>query len=242
MITVDLIGRTGNQMFQIATCLALALDNNEEWRIPEFAINREEWPRLYKRVPTISMELMSEVPFIWREPTFAYTPIEFKPGGLRLHGYFQCEKYFAHQRAEVIRIFKREWPQERRRVGVVGIHVRRGDYLLYQNKHLSPTVEYLQEAMALFPAYKFLFVSDEIEWCKAFFPGHYYSDSEDTFADMALMASCEHQIISASTFSWWAAWLNENPNKVVVAPKIWFGPKNSHLDEKDIVPESWIRI
>ena len=55
------------------------------------------------------------------------------------------------------------------------------------------------------------------------------------------MSSCQHNIMANSSFSWWGAWLNKNPNKKVIAPSKWFGDM-ANLNESDIVPEGWIRI
>jgi hypothetical protein len=57
---------------------------------------------------------------------------------------------------------------------------------------------------------------------------------------MRLMSYCNHNIIANSSFSWWSAWLNKNPEKVIIAPKLWFG--NKKIINEDIVPKSWIRI
>jgi len=69
-----------------------------------------------------------------------------------------------------------------------------------------------------------------------------YSKGKTEVDDLRLMSCCEHNIIANSTFSWWGAWMNQNKNKIVVAPKVWFGAENFHLKTNDIVPETWIRM
>ena len=59
--------------------------------------------------------------------------------------------------------------------------------------------------------------------------------------DLWLMSLCKHNIIANSSFSWWGAWLNNNPNKKVIAPKKWFGD-HVNLNTSDLLPESWIKI
>ena len=56
------------------------------------------------------------------------------------------------------------------------------------------------------------------------------------------MSKISNNIIANSSFSWWAAWLNTNENKSIIAPKVWFGPKNAHLSRKDLTPEEWFLI
>ena len=60
--------------------------------------------------------------------------------------------------------------------------------------------------------------------------------------ELLLMSCCDHNIISNSTFSWWAAYLNDNPNKIVCYPSIWFGPDGQHNDTSDIGPTDWKKI
>ena len=55
-----------------------------------------------------------------------------------------------------------------------------------------------------------------------------------------LCHDCNHNIIANSSFSWWGAWLNKNPNKIVIAPKLWYA--NQKIENRDITPKNWLRI
>jgi hypothetical protein len=94
--------------------------------------------------------------------------------------------------------------------------------------------------MNKFPGYHFIFFSDDIPWCIQTF-GHRkdvtFSAGRKEMEDLQYMSTCEHHVCSASTFSWWGMWLNRNPNKRVIFPKLWFTPNWGGLDTKDIVPE-----
>jgi hypothetical protein len=85
--------------------------------------------------------------------------------------------------------------------------------------------------------------TDDIEWTKkniTFHPNTFVlSDQGFTPAvELVLMSSCQHNIIANSTFSWWSAWLNTNPSKIVVAPHSWTATKI----ESDIIPPTWKKI
>lgn len=243
MITVKLYGRNGNILFQIATCIATALRNGTTYCIPHQTVNPKIWKQPFA----------DRFPFcrpnggrIWEEPSHAYTPIP-KEKNLILHGYFQSEKYFSDYRDEVIKALGFQWQPK---LGIVSIHVRRGDYLQLQDKHPVVTLYYLDKSMSYFWELgyrKFKFFSDDIEWCKEHFShSEYYlfSEGKTELQDMQEMSECEHHIISNSSFSWWGAWLNRNPRKIVICPseKSWFGKDNAHLNTKDLCPESWIRM
>lgn len=169
-----------------------------------------------------------------------------------LDGYWQSEKYFAHCREEVLRAFAFNWTPK---PGCCSIHVRRGDYLKYPDKHPVITTEYLDQAISYIcqntGVNNFLVFSDDIPHCKEwissrlYYGCHFeYSEGRTEQEDLELMSGCEHHIISNSTFSWWASWLGQNPDKVVISPSKdnWFGPGNKHLDTSDLIPESWIQI
>jgi hypothetical protein len=121
----------------------------------------------------------------------------------------------------------------------VSIHVRRGDYVDNPVLYLLP-LEYYRQAMAMFPQERFLVFSDDIDWCteqRIFRQDNcefVYETAQSPFdrregavADLNRMAACKHNIVANSCFSWWAAWLNPNPDKRVVSPKIWDRRGNS---------------
>ena len=86
-----------------------------------------------------------------------------------------------------------------------------------------------------------LVFSDDIKWCKDNFtegPFIFVGGGED-YIDLHLMSKCKNNIIANSSFSWWGAWLNNNENKRVIAPKDWFGSSNSHLNTDDLIPGDW---
>ena len=68
------------------------------------------------------------------------------------------------------------------------------------------------------------------------------NDDAHNYLDLILMSHCKHQIIANSTFSWWGAWLNQNPEKIVIAPKMWFVDQKMNAQTKDLIPKDWLRI
>lgn len=131
----------------------------------------------------------------------------------------------------------------------VSLHVRRDDYLTKQyadgfggictTDYYNGAVEYLRTKVDNPSFYIF---SDDLEWCKSNLdiPNAVFVDwnrGADSWQDMYIMSKCKHNIIANSTFSWWGAWLNSNPDKMVIAPSVWW---NGLKD--DVVPNTWIRI
>ena len=131
---------------------------------------------------------------------------------------------------------------------VVSIHIRRGDYLQSPNHHPVISLNYCMKAIKQFPRdYKVVVFSDDINWCKteAFFGDKFkFIEGQTDIEDFYLMSMCVNNIICNSSFSWWAAWLNSNPDKIVIAPMDdrWFGPAYDHFDTKDLYPEEWIKM
>ena len=92
----------------------------------------------------------------------------------------------------------------------------------------------------------FYVFSDDLWWCRENFKGQEFTIvSHDYLGEkckyyMKLMSECNHTIIPNSSFAWWAAWLNKNPQKIVIAPQKWFNVPERN--SKDLLPESWIRL
>lgn len=179
-----------------------------------------------------------------------------------LDGYWQSEKYF-HDFGDLIRseLILRDglpkssshWEQKIGDCESISIHVRRGDYVANPANHsifgiCSPeyyirSVDLIQSSLP--NAHLFLF-SDDPNWVRENLvpklgnKAEVMPVSEDPAQDMYLMSRCRHNIIANSTFSWWAAWLNPNPGKVVVAPSVWF--KQAERESPDLIPREWKRL
>ena len=71
-----------------------------------------------------------------------------------------------------------------------------------------------------------------------------YADDKDPFSALYHMSLCKNNVICNSTFGWWGSWLGEanTVDKVIVAPKLWFGEGHASLNPKDIIPERWLKL
>jgi len=189
-----------------------------------------------------------------------------KKGDVYLDGYWHNEKYFQSIRSILEWEFSLKEPlseageraaAEIKAAGASGksavsLHVRRGDYAsdpATHKYHGLMTTEYYGGAIEIIKSrvgdIKVFVFSDEIEWVKEHIPlkdEHYFVTNPKIpfYEEVYLMSLCEHNIIANSSFSWWAAWLNQNPNKIVVAPKKWLAKTgNDYYHE---IPDSWIKI
>lgn len=241
MLTAKLNGGLCNQLFQIAATYALALDNDDEcaFYFDSPVINQGNPARTYK---TNVLSNVKELPvdwqpeFYWQEPDLNYHPIPYHKN-MMLIGYFGSEKYFGHHKEEIIRLFK---PPMARLNNHTSLHVRRGDYLKFTNVFYCLDAEYYQKALRYIDSKVIFMVSDDPAWCTDNIKDNraILFKSQNDWEDLFLQATCDHNIIANSTFSWWGSYLNENPDKIVIAPKKW------HVEEisKDIFCNNWILI
>jgi hypothetical protein len=240
-------GRTGNQFFQVAATIGAAVRHGYRPQFPGWKTSEILSEHFDQRLE------LQRISGVYNEPHFHYAPIPDTPD-LDLFGFFQSPRYFAGYE-DLIRQYFRPSPRlgdaiNSRFAGLlskptVGLHVRRADYVGLSHAFVPLPVEYYRAAMRLFPSDShFVAFSDDPGWCREAFKndGVEVMSGNPGYADLYLMASCKHQIIANSSFSWWAAYLNANPEKRVVAPKTWFGPALGQNDTRDLLPGEWVTI
>jgi len=125
----------------------------------------------------------------------------------------------------------------------VAIHIRRGDFVGNISRGNICNLTYYENAKKYFKDsnYKWFIFSDDIKWCKKnlnMFDNPVFVEGNPNHIDFELMKNCKHFIIANSSFSWWVAWLNENPDKIVCYPNVW----NKHIQTKICFPEEWIEV
>ncbi|MDE3046074.1 MAG: alpha-1,2-fucosyltransferase [Verrucomicrobiota bacterium] len=256
-VTAELMGQLGNQMFIIAATVSLALDHQATAIFPDLIRNKQynipfNYKRLFSSLPVL---LPNPVSRVYNEPRFSYEPIPYQPN-MKLSGYFQSEKYFASHKEEIRELFappadvmtylSLHYADILEHPMAVSVHIR----FYYEDPtgkaHPTCRRDYFEKAMECFPKETlFVVFSNQMEECKNLLSGIQknlrFIEGEDHFCDLYLMSLCKHNIIANSSFSWWGAYLNRNPDKRVIAPKLWFNP--TYLsDTHDLLPEGWIQI
>jgi len=230
---IILQGGLGNQMFQVATGWSYAKKHGMIFSISD-SVNKGlvgVTPRKnYNSTVLKNLDTYKDDIIIgfrrYQEPSFIYIPIPKANGNILLSGYFQSEKYFKDLDTSIFNL--PEYPMKK---NCISIHVRRTDYLNHPDIHVCTDINYFKKAISLLPTNsdtRFIIFSDDHHYITSVFVKelklrNWELSNLDDISEMALMASCEHNIISNSSFSWWASHLNKNSNKIVIAPKKWFG-------------------
>ena len=210
-------------------------------------------------IDKIKYKLKPSKYLIYRDTIECFQPEVLEMDDVYLCGYWQSEKYFQDIRERILQEFifpasvvknNEALTNQMKSKNSVSIHVRRSDYLTEQNlkvygnicteKYYNNAINYIEEIVDNPRYYVF---TDDLEWAKEYFKEDNYTiisenRGKDSYIDMYLMSQCKYNIIANSSFSWWGAWLNQNPDKKVLAPKKWF---HNH-EKEEIVCEEWIRI
>lgn len=260
-VSVKLAGGLGNYMFQIAATYAYGLKYNKK---AVFTVN--DSVVIHRHADAYRDNILKNVILLpskdfkgfthYQEPGFNYNPITEISNSVYLNGYFQSEKYFKEYEKEIKGLFSypdnyvNDVKNNYKNLliqNTCSIHVRRGDYLNSPNHHPAQNMNYYMKAIKQMPKDSiFLIFSDDIEWCKKNFPDlpekFRFIEGTSDHEDLLLMSLCKNNITCNSTFSWWAAWLNNNSNKKVIIPSVWFGPAYAHYNTEDLYCENWIKI
>lgn len=249
----SILGGLGNQLFEVATSCALAWDHGAEPYFPDYIPLLPHSQSLHHVLFRCALyPPTNAISFEWSTPVYGYEPIPFV-SGMRLCGYCQSEKYFAHYRDRLISLFapkeadlqyiKDKYGKVLDHPETVCVHVR----YYFAEKPDEPAFrqydeEYYKKAMSLFSDESlFIVISDNMDFAKKVIPtagkNVLFIENEPHYIDFYLQTLCKHNIIGNSTFSWWGAWLNQNRRKIVVRPAKWI---DGYPDIGG--PDAWIKV
>ncbi len=246
-------------------CLQDAFPNIEIKKMPSWMFHlvykdTKKWKKLKKWLYRIL-----RIRYIYEE-RFAYNPDMEKLATWHCiyKGFWQSENYFKDCSDDVKKQFTFLPFDEPQNIDCaarmnaensVAIHLRKGkDYLeselmgknLCGADYYMKAISYVKEHIDNPVFYVF---TDNPQWVKDHLPKFEYTlvdwnevSGKRNFRDMQLMTCCKHNIIGNSTYSWWGAWLNPNPDKIVVAPQKWFNAINDFFAIDNVVPENWIKL
>ncbi len=258
MNVIQLCGGLGNQLFQYAFG-QLQMGNGIDVGYNTSWFNKYKETRPY-RLDKFNTNLKLS-PYLKQKTIIekSYDAGLLKAVNCNFNGYWQYLAYFVNilpvlQKEFCVReeYHTKEYLHLRDKITAapsVSIHVRRGDYLGSDSEILQiMPLSYYFEALQYTKGDLYIF-SDDMTWCKENFSRAYFSRKVTfvqltDYLDFELMKLCDHNIISRSTFSWWPAILNDNPKKIVVAPKLWVIKKIDlkGYNNKIHYPKEWIKI
>ena len=207
---------------------------------------------------------------VYNENGFNYKKIQKIPNNktIEIKGYYQSEKYFQHNKESIIPFILETFDDNIKKHlltkinydNTCSVHIRRSDYLKLQHCHVVQNNDYYIKAINKMKKKvdkdcKFIIFSDDYKFCKnnPLFKDYLFGDDiindlrsnintnlSDDLLEMFLMSLTHHNIIGNSTFSWWGSYLNQNQNKIVIAPKQWFNPKGGPKNWDDIYTKDMI--
>ncbi len=240
MIVMKLQGGLGNQLFQWAYAKTMSLKFGVDYTLDKsnFDVCFKHFYAL-DRLPSIENDYKDLVKspegliHITDPLRLNITSIDPKLN-YYFDGFWQSEQYFINN-SDTIRSYIKPFKGVKDYLHIryssildnsVSLHVRRTDYVDSNGCHPVLDLNYYTKALEnLKDVNNILVFSDDIPWCKEVFKfeNMTFIEGNNNIEDLVLMSMCSHNIIANSSFSWWGSWLNENPDKIVVAPKTWFG-------------------
>lgn len=271
MISCYIIGRLGNQLFQIFATIAYALENKQSFIFPYESYKKPDWNGFLSSLKEFTREHIN-ITNIFTENGYTYTKLEPCSNDIMLCGYFQSYKYFEKYYDSICKLIKlqdikakviSEYPNNYNEI--ISMHFRLGDYKKYPDRHPILDYNYYERALQFLLDKSFLQqdsnkvkhvlyfcekednedVEQKISKLKIKFPTLIFEKVNDEIEDwkqMIIMSFCKDNIIANSTFSWWGAYFNDNTDKIICYPSHWFGNTYSHLLINDLFPETWNKI
>jgi len=235
------MGRLGNHLFQVAATIGLARDHDDRYGFPRWQ---------YENAFALTGCFYDGLPKgpMYREPNYHYDPIPYAPN-LQLRGWFQSQRYFAAHADHVRRVLTPVCFSENGELArTASLQVRRGDFVYMQVKHPLVPMAFYEKAMERLRSAgtrKFLVFSDDLAWCRS----HVWPVDVTVIPDLSVLGqfsltmACEHHILANSSFSWWSAWLDPKPDKIVIAPEAWYGEDfREECPTRDLFPLEWIVV
>lgn len=280
------MGGLGNQLFQIFTTIAYALEHNLSFVfLNQFQLNSGNdgatirysyWNTFLQSLRPFLKDNLHGFTTI-KEHDFTYNKLPTltnKNSNIELFGHFQSYKYFQSYKTTIMKLIKVDNLKKdlleqhflfkvNTNNKLISIHFRLGDYKKLPNHYIILPIEYyinalqhiinsnkdnitlkvvyfceqtdLPEVLELIHILKVQFSTLEFI--------NYSNKMLEDWQEMVLMSCCNYNIIANSTFSWWAAYLNNNANNIICYPSKWFGPLLSNKNKLvDLFPSTWTCI
>jgi hypothetical protein len=274
MITCNLCGGLGNQLFQIFTTISYAIKSKNKFYFLDSEISPSITKRytfwnslLYKLKSFLIKEIVQDSKIV-KQKDFIFNEIEISElidNNICLDGYFQSYKYFQEHYETIYKMLdidkqKKIILKSSNLENTISLHFRLGDYKGLQWCHPIMTYEYYKKAISFIQNKDtnmcniLFFCEDEdidtvmvtINQLINDFPKLFFIRASNSLKDweqMLLMSCCQNNITANSSFSWWGAYLNSNPNKIVCYPSVWFGPTIPESTKtQDLCPIEWTKI
>ena len=283
MITCNLMGGLGNQIFQIFATISCAIKSRNQFKFVKLytlgggdtTLRYTFWETFFVNLkPFLVKELPQHIHVI-REKGFPYNELsvrEMVNRNVMIYGYFQSYKYFQENYAIIYRLLnidkmkndllnnlKLNSPEYLDLENTVSMHFRIGDYKKFPDVHPLATYDFYERSLLYVKnsnpdkEFNILYFCEDDDIAEVLVTINKLSNKFSMFnfkrglntlqdwQQMILMSCCHHNIIANSSFSWWAAYLNSNYDKIVCYPSVWFGAVANN-DTRDLCPPNWIKI
>lgn len=280
MLTIDIIGGLGNQLFQIFALISSSLKSNVPFYLPYYEYTSSGltrptyWNNFLKSLKQYTRQSKDENQYNrYNEPYFQYRQLPVI-NNLKYYGYFQSEKYFKDYYSTICKMIELDKTKESiyKEYGIkylikdqinISLHFRRGDYknnpahLVLDDKYYIQAIKYIIDKLGTSSKVINIVyfcekedidsVNTSIKNISSQFNETMINftkcDTEiEDWEQLILMSLFDHNVIANSTFSWWAAYFNSNPNKIITYPSSWFGAVLWHHNLADLFPNEWVKI